>query len=104
MVAEKVVGIDLGTTNSAVEAMEGGKPVIITNAKGQRTTPSVVAWTKNGDWLDAERKLLIHGVTAGRGCPGVSNLLFVADSLLFCNAVAKELCAIIDILQVYEAA
>ncbi|KAK2991746.1 hypothetical protein RJ640_015480 [Escallonia rubra] len=49
VVAEKVVGIDLGTTNSAVGAMEGGKPVLITNAEGQRTTPSVVVWTKNGD-------------------------------------------------------
>ncbi|CAL1411193.1 unnamed protein product [Linum trigynum] len=43
------VGIDLGTTNSAVAAMEGGKPTIVTNAEGQRTTPSVVAYTKNGD-------------------------------------------------------
>ncbi|KAK1310266.1 hypothetical protein QJS10_CPA08g01233 [Acorus calamus] len=49
--AEKVVGIDLGTTNSAVAAMEGGKPTIVTNAEGQRTTPSVVAYTKNGDRL-----------------------------------------------------
>ncbi|KAF8411973.1 hypothetical protein HHK36_004531 [Tetracentron sinense] len=48
---EKVVGIDLGTTNSAVAAMEGGKPTIVTNAEGQRTTPSVVAYTKNGDRL-----------------------------------------------------
>ncbi|GJV30372.1 stromal 70 kDa heat shock-related protein, chloroplastic [Tanacetum coccineum] len=49
--AEKVVGIDLGTTNSAVAAMEGGQPTIITNAEGQRTTPSVVAYSKNGDRL-----------------------------------------------------
>lgn len=51
IVNEKVVGIDLGTTNSAVAAMEGGKPTIVTNAEGQRTTPSVVAYTKNGDRL-----------------------------------------------------
>ncbi|KAI3893317.1 hypothetical protein MKW98_021901, partial [Papaver atlanticum] len=51
VVAEKVVGIDLGTTNSAVAAMEGGKPTIVTNIEGQRTTPSVVAYTKNGDRL-----------------------------------------------------
>ncbi|KAG6535473.1 hypothetical protein ZIOFF_000473 [Zingiber officinale] len=51
VVCEKVVGIDLGTTNSAVAAMEGGKPTIVTNAEGQRTTPSVVAYTRNGDRL-----------------------------------------------------
>ncbi|KAG6535475.1 hypothetical protein ZIOFF_000475 [Zingiber officinale] len=51
VVCEKVVGIDLGTTNSAVAAMEGGKPTIVTNAEGQRTTPSVVAYSKNGDRL-----------------------------------------------------
>eukprot|EP00239_Pterosperma_sp_CCMP1384_P004591 CAMPEP_0197851430 /NCGR_PEP_ID=MMETSP1438-20131217/18056_1 /TAXON_ID=1461541 /ORGANISM="Pterosperma sp., Strain CCMP1384" /LENGTH=690 /DNA_ID=CAMNT_0043465027 /DNA_START=196 /DNA_END=2268 /DNA_ORIENTATION=+ len=51
IVAEKVVGIDLGTTNSAVAAMEGGKPTIVTNAEGARTTPSVVAYTKTGDQL-----------------------------------------------------
>nr|UNJ16354.1 heat shock protein 70 chaperone [Boldiaceae sp.] len=47
----KVVGIDLGTTNSVVAVMEGGKPTVIPNAEGLRTTPSVVAYTKNKDLL-----------------------------------------------------
>jgi molecular chaperone DnaK len=46
-----VIGIDLGTTNSVVAVMEGGKPDVITNSDGQRTTPSIVAYTKKGDLL-----------------------------------------------------
>src|SRR5688572_25425641 len=54
----KIIGIDLGTTNSVVAVMEGGNPTVIANAEGSRTTPSVVAFTKGGDRL--------VGVTAKR--------------------------------------
>ncbi len=50
----KIIGIDLGTTNSAVAVMEGGEPIIIPNAEGNRTTPSVAAFTKDGERLVGE--------------------------------------------------
>ncbi|HHU72002.1 MAG TPA: molecular chaperone DnaK [Clostridiales bacterium] len=50
----KIIGIDLGTTNSCVAVMEGGKPVVVTNTEGARTTPSVVAFTKSGERLVGE--------------------------------------------------
>ena len=53
----KVVGIDLGTTNSVVAAIEGGQPTVITNAEGFRTTPSIVAYTKKEELLELISKL-----------------------------------------------
>ena len=50
----RAVGIDLGTTNSVVSVLEGGEPVVIANAEGFRTTPSVVAFTKDGEVLVGE--------------------------------------------------
>ena len=54
MTMSKIIGIDLGTTNSCVAVMEGGQPTVIANKEGARTTPSVVAFTKNGDRLVGE--------------------------------------------------
>ena len=53
--AAKIVGIDLGTTNSVVAVMEGSQPIIIPNAEGGRTTPSIVAFTKTGERLVDDR-------------------------------------------------
>ena len=55
--------MDLGTTNSAVAAMEGGKPTIVSNQEGARTTPSVVAFTKTGDRLVGQVGTCSHSTT-----------------------------------------
>jgi molecular chaperone DnaK len=50
----KIIGIDLGTTNSCMAVMEGGQPVVINNSEGTRTTPSIVGFTKTNDRLVGE--------------------------------------------------
>ena len=62
----KIIGIDLGTTNSAVAVMEGGEPTIIANVEGNRTTPSVVAFAKNGERLVGETAKRQAITNAGR--------------------------------------
>ena len=62
----KVIGIDLGTTNSCVAVMENGEPVIIPNSEGGRTTPSVVGFTKNGERVVGEAARRQQAVNSGR--------------------------------------
>ncbi|MFJ2610574.1 Hsp70 family protein, partial [Streptomyces sp. NPDC087425] len=50
----RAVGIDLGTTNSVVAVLEGGEPTVIANSEGSRTTPSIVAFAKNGEVLTGQ--------------------------------------------------
>ena len=64
----KIIGIDLGTTNSCVAVMEGGEPKVIPNEEGGRTTPSVVGFTKTGERLVGQVANL-NRIFTPRGCP-----------------------------------
>ena len=66
----RAVGIDLGTTNSVVSVLEGGEPTVIANAEGSRTTPSIVAFAKNGD--DGVRRTQVN---TDRTCHVASSIL-----------------------------
>ena len=79
----KVIGIDLGTTNSVVSVIEGGEPVVITNAEGSRLTPSVVAFTDSGERLVGQvattqllpGMLLVPGMVEESGDPRSGSVL-----------------------------
>ena len=66
----KIIGIDLGTTNSCVAVLEGNEPVVIANSEGKRTTPSIVAFVEGG-----ERKVG-DPATSGYHKPGKNNILY----------------------------
>ena len=78
----KIIGIDLGTTNSCVAVMEGGEPVVIANSEGARTTPSVVGFTKTGDRL--------VGQVACTSVPCLTNLF--ADRIVATLELIKYKC------------
>src|SRR5213083_3334423 len=73
--ANKVIGIDLGTTNSVVAVMEGGQPTVIVNQEGARTTPSVVAIAKNGERL-------VGQVAKRQGVTNPENTIFSIKRLM----------------------
>ena len=72
----KIIGIDLGTTNSVVAVMEGGKAKIIENSEGQRTTPSVVAFTKDGE-------VLVGSAARRQAVINPTNTIFSAKRFVF---------------------
>ena len=78
----KVIGIDLGTTNSCVAVMEGGEPTVITNQEGARTTPSVVGFAKNGERL--------VGQLAKRQAVSNPENTILYSSRNFCNDSSKN--------------
>ena len=110
----KIIGIDLGTTNSAFAYMVAGKPEVITNSEGDRTTPSVVAVTKKGDRLIgkvAQRqrvtnpKNTIYGIKRliGRKCYSMSHGLNAPEVLTDEEAIAEELAALEDVVDVFTS-
>ena len=87
--SKKIVGIDLGTTNSVVSVLEGANANVITNAEGGRTTPSVVAYTKNGETLVGElakRQAVINPDNTLINAMDLNDL-FLVNSALFCIVI-----------------
>jgi len=79
----KILGIDLGTTNSAMAVVEGGQPKIIENKEGSRTTPSVVAMTKNGERI-------VGALAARQAITNSENTIFLLKGLLAENFLIQR--------------
>src|SRR5579859_4183533 len=79
----KIIGIDLGTTNSCVAIMEGGKPKVIENSEGARTTPSVVAYTEDGE-------ILVGAPAKRQAVTNAKNTLFAVKRLIGRRFEEKE--------------
>jgi molecular chaperone DnaK len=87
----KIIGIDLGTTNSCVAIMEGGKPKVIENAEGARTTPSIVAYAEDGE--------ILCGASAKRqAVTNAKNTLFAVKRLIGRRFEEKEVQKDIDLM------
>ena len=80
----RAVGIDLGTTNSCVSVLEGGEPTVIANAEGARTTPSVVAFAKNGE-------VLVGEVAKRQAVTNPTNTVFAAVSYTHLTLPTKRI-------------
>lgn len=82
----KIIGIDLGTTNSCVAVMEGNTPTVIANSEGARTTPSVVAQSKTGEWL-------VGSPAKRQGITNPQNTVFSIKRFMgrFYNEVTEEM-------------
>ena len=89
----KIIGIDLGTTNSCVAVMEGGTPTVITNSEGGRTTPSVVAFTKDNETL-------IGQPAKRQGVTNPENTLFAIKRLIGRNFADDIVKGIADVFHI----
>ena len=84
----KIIGIDLGTTNSCVAVLEGGEPVVIANAEGTRTTPSVVAFSKTGERMVGQEGFAIFvGFHATLTGAHVGFIVFQFQTFAFCRNI-----------------